>query len=80
MKTACAPILLLGFNRPDLLRGLVGILAKVRPPKLYLAVDGPRPGREGEAGWTWYTGSAGWYLSVLRELLKTPEETGEKGD
>ena len=45
----CAPILLLGFNRPDLLRGLVGILAKVRPPKLYLAVDGPRPGREGEA-------------------------------
>ena len=47
---ACAPILLLGFNRPDLLRGLVGILAKVKPPKLYLAVDGPRPGREGEAG------------------------------
>ena len=46
----CAPILLLGFNRPDLLRGLVGILAKVKPPKLYLAVDGPRPGREGEAG------------------------------
>ncbi len=45
----CAPILLLGFNRPDLLRGLVGILAKVQPPKLYLAVDGPRPGREGEA-------------------------------
>ena len=38
------------------------------------------PGREGEAGWTWYTGSAGWYLRVLRELLETPEETGEKDD
>lgn len=45
----CAPILLLGFNRPKLLRGLVAILAKVQPPKLYLAVDGPRPEREGEA-------------------------------
>ena len=45
----CAPILLLGFNRPDLLRGLVAILAKDRPPKIYLAVDGPRPDRPGEA-------------------------------
>lgn len=45
----CAPILLLGFNRPELLRGLVAILAKVRPPKIYLAVDGPRPDRPGEA-------------------------------
>ena len=24
-------------------------------------------GREGEAGWTWYTGSAGWFWRVLRE-------------
>ena len=31
------------------------------------------PGREGEAGWTWYTGSAGWYLRVLGEALDTPE-------
>ena len=45
----CAPILLLGFNRPELLRGLVAILAKVRPPKIYLAVDGPRADRPGEA-------------------------------
>ena len=45
----CAPILLVGFNRPDLLRGLVAILTKVRPPKIYLAVDGPRPDRPGEA-------------------------------
>ena len=45
----CAPILLLGFNRPGLLEGLVAILAKARPPTIYLAVDGPRPDRPGEA-------------------------------
>lgn len=44
-----APILLLGFNRPEMLRGLVCILAKARPPKLYLAVDGPREEHPGEA-------------------------------
>ena len=44
-----APILLVGFNRPEMLRGLVGILAKARPPKLYLAVDGPREGHPSEA-------------------------------
>ena len=27
------------------------------------------PGHEGEAGWTWYTGSAGWYLRVVLEDL-----------
>ena len=26
------------------------------------------PGREGEAGWTWYTGSAGWFWRVAREM------------
>lgn len=49
MPGTCAPILLVGFNRPELLRGLVAILAKIRPPKIYLAVDGPRPDRPGEA-------------------------------
>lgn len=45
----CAPILLLGFNRPDMLEDLVAILAKARPQKNYLAVDGPRPDHPGEA-------------------------------
>ena len=28
------------------------------------------PGHEGEAGWTWYTGSSGWAFRVLtREIL-----------
>ena len=26
------------------------------------------PGKEGRAGWSWYTGAAGWYLRLLREL------------
>lgn len=26
-------------------------------------------GREGEAGWTWYTGSAGWYFRVFTQEL-----------
>ncbi len=27
------------------------------------------PGHEGEAGWTWYTGSAGWYFRVVTQEL-----------
>ena len=27
------------------------------------------PGHEGEAGWTWYTGSAGWYFRTVTENL-----------
>jgi cellobiose phosphorylase len=27
------------------------------------------PGREGQAGWTWYTGAAGWYYQVAVEEL-----------
>ena len=31
------------------------------------------PGREGEAGWTWYTGSAGWYYRIAAEQLGEEE-------
>ena len=27
------------------------------------------PGHEGEAGWTWYTGSAGWFFRVVTQEL-----------
>ena len=27
------------------------------------------PGHEGEAGWTWYTGSAGWFFRAVTEEL-----------
>ena len=35
-------------------------------------------GREGEAGWTWYTGSAGWYFrAVYEEMLGLHPEGGK---
>lgn len=42
-------VLLIGFNRPDLLAGVIDQVRTVRPPRVYLAVDGPRPERENEA-------------------------------
>ena len=27
------------------------------------------PGREGQAGWSWYTGSAGWFFRAVAEEL-----------
>jgi hypothetical protein len=43
------PVLVMAFNRPDHLETLIGRLREVRPTRLYLAVDGARPDREGEA-------------------------------
>ena len=31
------------------------------------------PGHEGEAGWTWYTGSAGWFFRILTQELGDAE-------
>ena len=36
------------------------------------------PGREGQAGWTWYTGSAGWFFRVATEELASSESEGER--
>jgi hypothetical protein len=43
------PVLLIAFNRPDLLAGVIDQVRQVRPPRVYLAVDGPRPDRPDEA-------------------------------
>ncbi len=43
------PVLVIAFNRPDLLATLLERLRAVKPLRLYLAVDGARPDREGEA-------------------------------
>ena len=40
------PILLIGFNRPDLMRQVVENVAKIKPVKIYVAVDGPRNSAE----------------------------------
>ena len=44
MKPSEIPVLVLGFNRPELMRTLIKRLAEVRPMKIYFSVDGPRQG------------------------------------
>jgi hypothetical protein len=44
-----SPVLFLVFNRPDTTRRVFEAIRAARPPKLYIAADGPRPGRPGEA-------------------------------
>ena len=45
----CAPILLLGFNRPDFMANQIVSIRPFQPRRLYVAVDGPRVDREVEA-------------------------------
>ena len=49
---ACPPVLLVGFNRPELMREQVNRLRAVRPTRLYVACDGPRSDRPDEAALT----------------------------
>lgn len=44
MTTCREAVLVLGFNRPHLLSGLLEFLREVQPPRLYVAIDGPRDG------------------------------------
>jgi hypothetical protein len=44
-----SPILFLIFNRPDVTQRVFDAIRQARPPKLYIAADGPRQGRAGEA-------------------------------
>lgn len=43
------PVLLLIFNRPDTTREVFEAIRKARPQKLYVAADGPRKDKAGEA-------------------------------
>jgi len=43
------PILLIGFNRPDTTQQAIDKIRAVQPAKLYVAVDGPRYNKPGEA-------------------------------
>lgn len=47
--TVNEPVLLVAFNRPDLLKGLIDELRAVKPRSVYLAVDGARTDRPDEA-------------------------------
>jgi len=42
------PILLMGFNRPELLTRVIDAVRQAAPERVYLAVDGPRVDRPGE--------------------------------
>lgn len=46
MKSHCAPVLLIVFNRPDLTLRVFEQIRAARPPKLYVAADGPRSTEE----------------------------------
>jgi len=45
----CAPVLLIGFNRPDFMAQQIEAIRTAKPDRIYIAVDGPRSGRPGEA-------------------------------
>jgi hypothetical protein len=42
------PVLFLVFNRPETTRRVFAAIRAARPPKLYVAADGPRPTKAGE--------------------------------
>jgi hypothetical protein len=44
-----SPVLFLVFNRPEQTARVFEAIRAARPPRLYVAADGPRPDREGEA-------------------------------
>lgn len=49
MTSSCGEaVLIIGFNRPDLLAGVIEQVRLVQSPRVYLAVDGARPDRDGE--------------------------------
>lgn len=43
------PILFLVFNRPDTTAKVFEKIREIKPARLFVAADGPRPGKEGEA-------------------------------
>lgn len=49
MTTPCPPVLMLIFNRPDLTRAVFARIRDARPAQLFIAADGPRADRPGEA-------------------------------
>ena len=75
-------------RREDGLRLLRMLLPENHDPRRYeaepfvLAADvSAAPGREGQAGWTWYTGSAGWFFRVAwEELAEENPECGDEGE
>jgi hypothetical protein len=45
----CPPVLFIIFNRLDTTIQVLEAIRQAQPPRLYVAADGPRPNRPGEA-------------------------------
>ncbi len=48
MQFECAPVLLINFCRPDFTKAQIDRLREIKPKQVFMAVDGPRPGRESD--------------------------------
>lgn len=59
--TSCPPVLVLAFNRPDVTEKVFAAIHRVRPERLFFAVDGARVGRDDEAA----------QVRAVRELKNT---------
>lgn len=73
MKTA---VLLITFNRLEYLQKTFAAVRKVKPPRLYIASDGPRPQKEGEKEQVeevrnWMLSHIDWPCEVKTRFLKT---------
>jgi hypothetical protein len=47
-STIKVPVLLIGFNRPEVIKESFAYIRKAKPKKLYVAIDGPRKDKHGE--------------------------------
>ena len=43
------PVLLTVFNRPDKTRAVIEALRQIKPKRLFVSADGPRPGHPDDA-------------------------------
>ena len=48
-SSSCAPILLIGFNRPEFIAAQIEAIRPAKPVRLYLAANAPRPDKPNEA-------------------------------
>ncbi|AVO55239.1 glycosyltransferase [Ectopseudomonas mendocina] len=60
IQTLDTAVLFLVFNRPDTTRQVFEAIRQAKPPRLYVAADGPRPDRLGEAE----------VVAEVREIIK----------
>ena len=70
------PVLLISFNRLDYVQKVFEQIRKAKPPRLYLASDGPREDKEGEkenveAVRNWLLNNIDWECEVKTRFLET---------